>query len=125
MNGREVAGSMKPELLIADASYPVSVASVTISGTPDGPVMLRRGAVLAENNETGKCTLLNGAEGTSAAYILAEPVTTSATDEVVGVAYDMGKFIKQSLVVADGYKLSVKDVKNLRVAGIFLENALM
>ncbi len=125
MTGREVIGSCVPEMLIADADFAMSVVTVTISATPDGERNLERGSVLAADDATGKCCLLNGAEGTTAAYILAEPVTTSPSEEVVGVAYETGKFITQSLIVEDGYQLSVKDCKDLRKAGILMEGALI
>ncbi len=81
--------------------------------------------MLAADDTDGKCSLLSGAEGKTASYVLAEPAVTSATEEVVGVAYETGKFITQSLIVADGYQLSVKDRKDLRDAGILTEGALM
>lgn len=125
MTGREVIGSCMPEMLVADADFPMSVVSVTLSATPDGEMQLGRGSVLAADDVDGKCSLLSGAEGKTASYILAEPAVTSATEEVVGVAYETGKFITQSLIVADGYQLSVKDRKDLRDAGILTEGALM
>ncbi len=76
MTGREVIGSCVPEMLIADADFAMSVVTVTISATPNGERNLERGSVLAADDATGKCCLLNGAEGTTAAYILAEPVAT-------------------------------------------------
>ena len=125
MNGREVIGTCTPEMLVADADFPMSVVSVIISATPDGEMHLRRGSVLAEDETDGKCSLLNGTEGKTASFILAEPAVTSATGDVVGVAYETGKFITQSLIVADGYQLSLKDRKDLRDAGILMEGALV
>lgn len=125
MNGREIIGSCVPEMLVADADFPMSVVSVTVAATAEGEILLKRGAVLASNNIDGTCSLLNGTEGTTAAYVLAEPVMTSSTEDVVGVAYETGKFITQSLIVADGYQLSVKDRNDLRNAGILMEGALM
>lgn len=125
MTGREVIGSCRPEMLVADADFPMSVVSVTIAATEDGETYLKRGAVLAADDTDGKCSLLSGGEGKTASYILAEPAVTSATEDVVGVAYETGKFITQSLIVADGYQLSVKDCKDLRDAGILMEGALM
>ncbi|HBV83147.1 MAG TPA: hypothetical protein DEB74_10210 [Lachnospiraceae bacterium] len=125
MNGREVIGSCVPEMLVADADFPMSVVSVTIAATADGEISLKRGSVLAADDTDGTCSLLSGSEGTTAAYILAEPVMTSITEDVIGVAYETGKFITQSLIVADGYQLSVKDRNDLRNAGILMEGALM
>lgn len=125
MSGREIIGSCMPEMLVADADFPMSVASVTISATPDGEMHLERGSVLAADDTDGRCSLLSGSEGNTASYILAEPVVTSVTEDVTGVVYETGKFITQSLIVADGYQLSVKDCKDLRDAGILMESALM
>lgn len=125
MTGREVIGTFMPEQLVADTSVPLDVVTVTISKSTGSEVALKRGSVLAAD-ASGKCSLLNG-RGTSsvAAYVLAEPVTTSTAEDVVGVAYQTGKFIRQSLIVAEGYELSTADVKALRDAGIFMENAMM
>ena len=86
MTGREVIGSCMPEMLVADADFPMSVVSVTFSATPDGEMQLGRGSVLAADDVDGKCSLLSGAEGKTASYILAEPAVTSATEEVVGLS---------------------------------------
>ena len=125
MKGRENIGTMTQEMLIADATFPLDVVTVSISETEDGAMKLKRGSVLAADDSTGKCRLMSGADGATAAYVLAEPVETSDTEEVVGVAYQTGKFIRQSLIVADGYELSVKDIKDLRDAGILVESAMM
>ena len=54
MTGREVIGSCMPEMLVADADFPMSVVSVTLSATPDGEMQLGRGSVLAADDVDGK-----------------------------------------------------------------------
>lgn len=122
--GREVMGKCESKLLIADASMRADVVTVTLAKTSD-EVELERGAVLAVSNETGKCRLLSGAEGETAAYILAETTVTSKTGDTVAEAYQTGKFIRNALIVAENYALSFSDEKALRDAGIYLENAMI
>ena len=57
MNGREVIGSCVPEMLVADADFPMSVVSVTIAATADGEISLKRGSVLAADDTDGTCSL--------------------------------------------------------------------
>lgn len=122
--GREVIGRCEGKLLIADASMRTDVVTVTLKKTSDGR-RLSCGSVLAASDEDGKCSLLSGANGETAAYILAEDVTTSKITDVVAEAYQTGKFIRNSLIVAENYTLSVSDEKALRDAGIYLENAMV
>lgn len=121
--GREVIGNCKPDWLIADASMPVDVATVNLAATEE-VIKLRRGSVLAEAETDGTCSLLSGVEGTQAAYILKADVETSDTDSVVAEVYRTGKFIRNVLIVADGYTMSVADERALRDAGIYLESAM-
>lgn len=121
--GREVVGTLENEMLIADASVAVSVVTVTLGKTA-AVKNLKKGTVL-EADADGKCAVLAGTTGSSAAYILAEDIATSTKGEVVAEAYQTGKFVTNSLIVADGYTLAVGDIKALRDAGIFLESALV
>lgn len=121
--GREVIGRCESEMLIADASMRADVVLVTLAKT-SAEMKLRRGSVLAVSNENGKCSLLDGTEGKTAAYILAENTVTSKTNDTVAEAYQTGKFVRNALIVAESYTLSVKDEKELRDAGIYLENAV-
>lgn len=124
VKGRELVGSCKSETLIADSSMRVNVGTATLAKT-DEVMNLQRGSVLAASDTDGKCSLLNGSEGTSAAYILAEDVSTSVSEEVTAEVYQTGKFVRNSLIVAENYTLSVVDEKELRDAGIYLENAMI
>lgn len=124
IKGREVIGSCGHELLIADSSAKVDVVTVTLAQTSE-VLELERGCVLTASDTDGKCKLLSGATGETAAYILAENATTSATGDVVAEAYQTGKFIRNALIVAEGYSLSIGDEKALRNAGIYLESAMV
>ena len=121
--GREVIGTCKPDMLIADTSMPVDVATVKLASTAEKTLRLR-GSVLAETETDGTCKLLSGAEGEQAAYILKEDVETSTAGNVVAEVYRTGKFVRNALIAADDYELSVADERALRDAGIYLENAM-
>ena len=121
--GREVIGTCKPDMLIADTSMPVDVATVKLASTAEKTLLLR-GSVLAETETDGTCKLLSGAEGEQAAYILKEDVETSTAGNVVAEVYRTGKFVRNALIAADDYELSVADERALRDAGIYLENAM-
>ncbi len=117
--GREVIGEMQPELLIADPRFPVDVCSVIILA---GQGSLKRRTALAINTE-GKCVIL-GTENTKASYILAEDVE-AAEEDVMGVAYNSGKFARNALIVKEGYTMKKEDEAALRDAGIYLENIML
>lgn len=121
--GREVIGTCKQDMLIADTSMPVDVATVNLAATEEETLLLK-GSVLAEADTDGTCKLLSGAKGEQAAYILKEDVETSTTGKVVAEVYRTGKFVRNALIVADDYELSVADERALRNAGIYLENAM-
>ena len=121
--GREVIGTCKPDMLIADTSMPVDVVTVKLASTAEKTLLLR-GSVLAETETDGTCKLLSGAEGEQAAYILKEDVETSTAGNVVAEVYRTGKFVRNALIAADDYELSVADERALRDAGIYLENAM-
>ena len=121
--GRELVGELKSEMLIADASVAVSAVTVTLKKTT-AVKELKKGTVL-EADADGKCAILAGTSGSTAAYILAEDISTSTSEDVVAEAYQTGKFVTNSLIVADGYTLAVGDIKALRDAGIFLETAIV
>ena len=122
--GREVIGTCPHDMLIADATMPVDVATVNLAATTE-VMSLQRGSVLAETKTDGTCSLLSGEEGKQAAYILKEDIETSEKESVVAEVYRTGKFIRNALIVADGYTLSVADERALRDAGIYLENAMV
>lgn len=122
--GYENIGVCKSEMLIADASVPCSVVHVTMA-TASAATTLKKGSVLEASNSTGECAILKGTEGATASYVLAEDTELSTTDTVTAEAYETGKFVRSSLIVADGYTMSVGDERALRDAGIYLENAMV
>ena len=126
MNGRENIGTFKSEPLIADPSFPTDVVTVTLEQT-ESVEALERGTVLSANVTTGKCKAIRAASSSTsyAAYVLAEATETSATKDVVGVAYQTGKFVEQSLKTSGGYTLAQGDFKAMRDGGIYIEKAMM
>jgi hypothetical protein len=142
--GREVIGRLDYDLLIANANHPADVCHVTIAA---GAVH-RKGEVL-EMLDGGKCDILGTAtaanaaaveegtetegaktEGTAAekaavaAYILAEDVDAGEED-VVASAYRSGSFIRNALIVKEGYTLTAEDEAALRNGGIYLSDAVL
>ena len=81
----------------------------------------------------GQGTLLRGsvidstgallASGKVAKYILAEDTVVSDDDDTVAVVYKTGTFVRDSLVVADGYTFADTDAENLRDVTILVEAA--
>lgn len=121
--GYENVGTCKNEMLIADASVATSVVHVTIAKAA-AVKTLKKGTVL-EADANGVCAILNGTEGAKASYVLAEDTVLSTTGTVTAEAYETGKFVRGSLIVADGYTMKAADERALRDAGIFLENAMV
>ena len=83
-----------------------------------------------ENGETAAEGEINAEQSTSeagetvAGYILA--VDVDATNaEVVTTAYRSGHFIRNALIVKDGYSLTEKDETQLRNGGIYLSDAMI
>ena len=59
-----------------------------------------------------------------AAYILAEDVDAGEED-VVASAYRSGSFIRNALIVKEGYTLTAEDEAALRNGGIYLSDAVL
>lgn len=130
ITGREVIGRCDYKLLFADNKHPVDVCHVILEAGAEH----KKGEVL-EILENGKCNILGttalgaseaGTESmeTTAAYILAEDADASKKDEVA-VAYRSGHFIRNMVVVKEGYSLTEKDERSLRNGGIYLSDAMM
>lgn len=116
--GREYVGACTPEFLFASSKYPVSKALMTIASG----AKLARGTALALNAE-GKCVILGTADAT-AAYILAEDIDATNADAAAEV-YRTGHFIKNALIVKEGYTITDADVEEFRKVGIILDNGMM
>lgn len=118
--GREVVGRLDYDLLIANANHPADVCHVTIAAG----AAHRKGEVL-EILDGGKCDILGTtAENAVAGYILAEDVDASEEDAVAS-AYRSGSFIRNALLVKEGYTLTEKDEAALRNGGIYLSDAVL
>lgn len=142
--GREVIGRCDYDMLIADNKHPLDVCHVMISAGAKH----KRGEVL-EILENGKCDILGttaagntvnieenegagdaedtGAKKTGtaiAAYILAEDADAEAAD-TVAVAYRSGSFVKNTVIVKEGYSITDKDERELRNGGIYLSDAIL
>lgn len=130
--GREVIGHCSHNMLVADNKHPLDVCQVIIAAGAKH----RKGEVL-EIMEDGKCDILGttdaenkaekpeaGTATATAAYILAEDVDAEVED-TVGVAYRSGSFIRNALIVKEGYSLTDKDETALRNGGIYLSDAVL
>ena len=116
--GREYVGECTPEFLFASSKYPVSVVLKPVAAAASG--VLKRGTALALKD--GKCVIL-GTEGATAAYVLAEDVDSA--EEVIAEVFRTGHFIKNGLIVAEGYEITDSDVEEFRKAGIILDNGIV
>ena len=104
---------------LLDAAYANHTVGVTVLA---GQGELKRGTVLAINAD-GKAVIAAGGSGTECRYILNKDVDTTGAD-AVALAYDEGRFIKQHLIVADGYTLTTADIDALRTHNICLADEL-
>lgn len=111
---------------LLDAAYANHKVGVTILA---GQGELKRGTVLA-TNEANKCVILGTAkaEGETnnpvAKYILAKDVDASGNSDVVAIAYDEARVIKQHLIVKTNYTITAADLDNLRVHNICVAEEL-
>lgn len=138
ITGREVIGHCGHDMLIADNRHPLDVCHVTLAAGEKH----RKGEVL-EESEDGKCHILGTMaastdskeedtqkEGTAinkatvASYILAENVDAQDAD-TIAIAYNSGSFIRNALIVKEGYSLTEKDERELRIGGIYLSDAMV
>ncbi|NBH27663.1 head decoration protein [Lachnospiraceae bacterium] len=128
--GREVIGRCDYGLLVADNKHPLDVCHVTLAAGAKH----KKGEVL-EKLESGKCDILGttalGASGDDvesgtavASYILAENVDAESGD-VTAAAYRSGSFIRNAVIVKEGYSLAEEDEAKLRTVGIYLSDAMI
>lgn len=136
--GREVIGQCNYDMLVADNKHPLDTCHVVlVAGSKH-----QRGEIL-EILENGNCDILGttygsvagdeDAENTEAiaenkaavaAYILAEDVDAEKED-TTAIAYRSGSFIRNALIVKEGYSLTDKDETELRNGGIYLSDAIL
>lgn len=120
---RTVVSNVVPDGLL-DAAYANHTIGITVEA---GQGELERGTVLAIN-EAGKAVILGteAAEGEAAPearYILNKAVDATEAD-AVALAYDEGRFIRQNLIVKEGYEMTAADVDALRVHNICIADEL-
>lgn len=89
------------------------VGSVQIAA---GQGTLKRGSVI---DTEGKLL----AESATAAYILADDIETEDDETVTGIVYKNGNFVRNSLIVAQGYAFTDANAGQLRAVGIIVETA--
>ncbi len=120
---REIANVEFDGLL--DAAYANHSVGVTIAA---GQGKLERGTVLAIN-ASGKAVILGTDKATGEAtapearYILNKAVDATDAD-TVAIAYDEGRFIRQHLIVKEGYTMTAADIDALRVHNICIADEL-
>lgn len=119
MRRDSVIGDIEYDKLIADAKHPLDVETVTLSSSQGN---LKRGALLAVDTSTGKCTFSTGSstETVVNAYVLADDVENS-DEEVTVQAYNCGSFVKEIITVKNDTELALKDLLELRKLGIYLK----
>lgn len=147
--GREVIGRCDYDLLFADNKHPVDVCHITLAAgakhkkgeileilangkcnilgtTALGETKEENAAEEADSEKTtsevGKAT--SEAETAVAGYVLAEDADATEA-EVIAVAYRSGHFIRNALIVKEGYSLTEKDETQLRNGGIYLSDAMI
>lgn len=149
--GREVIGHCGDDMLVAGSRHPLDVHHVTLAAGE----MHRKGEVLevsedgkcyilgtaaaakaaaevqiAEETQDGETQAADNAtdtlieNATVAGYILAEDAD-ARTGDITAAAYSSGSFIRNALIVKEGYSLTDKDERELRIGGIYLSDAMM
>lgn len=83
------------------------------------PGAYARGTVLSFEAD-GKYEVLGSGSGTASAILSDDTLENDDT----AVAFRSGHFNRKALIVADGYALTAADENNLRLAGIFLSDAM-
>lgn len=122
----QVVETMEYDNLINDYEPKPDVFSVTIR---TGQKALKRGTALAKA-EDGKFVILGtGKTGSETAApkancILAEDTDDATEGDVTGVAYRVGHFNENVLIVAEDYTITDDDRENFRIGGILLDTAM-
>lgn len=113
----ENLGSMSYDNLIAGVYPAAEVSHLEVKG---GQGVLERGTLLAAG-DSGLEKIAAGTTGKANA-VLAEAIDTA--EETVAVVYRTGHFNANSLIVADGYKITAEDKEALRGVGILISDAV-
>lgn len=114
----ENLGAVGFDNLINGTYPPAEVFHVEVAG---GQGKLERGTLLATAD--GGMKIIDTSTTGKANAVLAEPVDTT-DGATVAVAYRTGHFNANTLIVAEGYKITAADKEALRVAGILISDAV-
>lgn len=111
--------------LIYDLYPEPEVFSVELAS---GTGTLERGTLLAKSTKDGNYVIFGETAGTgdtlTANAVLCEPVTLSASGEVIGQAYRTGHFAQNILKVKSGATITEADKEALRDVGILLSESV-
>lgn len=117
--------TMTYDNLIYDLTPSPEVFSVELAA---GSGILERGTLLdvstKDSNYVIHGTTVETGDTLTANCVLAEPVTLSATAEVIGQAYRTGHFAQNVLKVKSGSTITEADKENLRDVGILLSESV-
>mgnify|MGYP000106714586 CR=1 FL=1 len=122
----QVVETMEYDNLINDYEPKPDVFSVTIR---QGQKAMKRGTALAKA-EDGKMVILGTAKTGSetaapkANCILAEASDDASEGDVTAVAYRVGHFNENVLIVAEDYTITDNDREDFRTGGILLDTAM-
>lgn len=111
-------GETSQDNLIAKLLPPALATAVKVAA---GSGVLARGTVLSRKDD-GTCEVMGA--GGNPAYILADPVDASGSEDVAAVAYYSGNFNPNAVTVKDGYTLAAADKDALRKYSIVFTNML-
>lgn len=110
-------GSVNYDNLVIRAGEVGSIQLAAGQGT------LSRGSVIDAEGKLLAGAASEDAEAPVAKYILCDDTETDDDDTVTGIIYKTGVFIRNSLIVAQGYELSDVNAEQLRDVGIIVEDA--
>lgn len=109
-------GPVEYDNLLAGVFPPATTFMVTLTGSQG---VLKRGTVLAG---TAAAAVIQASGGTPFAVLADDTDTTDGAE--AALAYRTGHFIKNRLIVANGYELTAANVETLREKGILVSDGL-
>lgn len=125
MNARENVGTLNYPMLLGGTAHAADTEGVVIRA---GQGTIARGTVLAYSVKNDDYVILgteaSDGETLVARKIAAEDVTVDEASATTTLAYRSGDFIRESLIVKDGYSLTSEDIYHLEQSGIYLNNAI-
>lgn len=115
----EVLGSVGYDNLFNGLTPGAEVFTVQVAANQG---KLERGTLLATAD--GGMVKISGATTGKANAVLAEAVDTGTGEAVNAIAYRTGHFNANTLIVAEGYKITAADKEALRGVGILVSDAV-